>query len=390
MNKIELINEINSIVDFGVNGYVKRDDREFHGHPNFYILHTKEEFDKELNRVIPNKETYDRYDLFYYSNYMFKYMLNQYDSHTFVVFMNSFLLPIKIRIINDFPYIVDGVNVIKGSRIQKINGVDIVDIIKNIESIICYASSDYLKISLEDCLNDINVLKSLPAINIHDEIIITTDKGEYKFDLNNLDKYIDKTQKENYQLDVVDRTAVISYKSCKDIDKMNELVDKLNNLDGIDNYIVDLRGNGGGQSAVNGPLVSFLKDKNVVVLCDERVFSSARMCLVDLKRNGAKIIGTRPGTPINCFGNNVMKKSLFDMKLEFKGSATYWYYDDNYRCHGYYKDNFKEELANNPHILDIVFLDVDEEKELTLDDYINHKDSVLEYALETINKQRKL
>ena len=39
MNKIELINEINSIVDFGVNGKVKIEDMEFHGHPNFYILH---------------------------------------------------------------------------------------------------------------------------------------------------------------------------------------------------------------------------------------------------------------------------------------------------------------------------------------------------------------
>ncbi len=391
MTKEELIERINNIIEFITNGKVERNNRIFNGHPAFYLIHTKEEFDSELDSVILDKDSYDRYDLYYYTSYMFKYMLGKYDSHTIMFFTDNKRLPIKIRFIDNTPYIIDGTDIPDkyiGAKILKINGIDIDDIIMEMDKIICYASYDYLKIMLEDYLSDSNIIKSLPIINRQESIVITTDKGDINFDLYNLGWYEDKFKKQNYNLEIIDKTAIITYSSCKHEEKMIELIELLNGMDNIENYIVDLRGNGGGASSINKHLVNFLKGKRIIALCDERVFSSALMCLIDLKNLGAKIIGSNPGAPISCFGNCTMQQKLDDVNLRVVGSVTYWYYDENLSCHGVYKEDFEEALRNIPNLLDSVFLDVDERIELTLDDYINHTDSVIDYALSTFKNEK--
>ncbi len=320
-------------------------------------------------------------------------MLNKYDLHTRMFFTNNKKLPIKIRFINGIPYIVDCSNTISkymGAKILKINGIDINDIIMEMDKIICYASKDYLRVMLEDYLSNPNIIKSLPIMDIQDSIVITTDKGDISFDLDNLDMYNDKSRKQNYNLEIIDKTAIITYNSCREEEKMLELIDRLNGMNNTENYVVDLRGNSGGNSSINRHLINYLKGKRVIALCDERVFSSARMCMIDLKNNGAKIIGTNPGTPISCFGNCVMQQSFDDMNLRVNGSATYWYYDENLLCHGIYKENFGEAVRKIPNLLEPVFLNVDERVNLTLNDYINHQDSVLQYALSSFENHKSI
>ena len=392
MTRDKLISEINGIVNYLTNGSVIIDDRVINGHPAFYIKHTKDEFDKELDFIIRDKELYDRFDLYYYMNYMFKYMLNEYDSHTRMYFTDSKALPIKIRIIDGIPYIVDTIPKYyqyKGSSITSINGIDINQIMSELEKIICYASNDYLRIMLEDSLSDCNVLKSLPIINVLSDISFTTDKGEINFEKEDINAYTDINAKPNYSLDIKEKTAVITYKSCKDEDKMIELVDKLKSIDQLDSFIVDLRGNSGGNSSINRYLVDYLNGKKVIVLCDERVFSSARMCMIDLKNNGAELIGTNPGTPISCFGNCMMKLRYEDLGLRINGSVTYWYYDENYNCSGIYRNEFDDVLRSNPDLLKPVFLSVDEIISPTIDDYLNNNDPVLNKALLMCSKTYK-
>ena len=386
MNKEELITKINDIVKFLTDGKIKLFNQTFNGHPCFYLVHSKDEFDQKLNSILKEK-LYDEYDLYYYTNYMFKYMLDKYDSHTKIHFISDKYLPIKIRIFNKIPYIVDCNNdykKYKGTKILKINDVNIDRIIKELEKIICYPSNNYLKIELEKYLSNVNVLNSLPSVNILNKIKITTDKGEIIFDLNHLSEYRDKEIKSNYNLEIINNVAIITYNSCRDEEKMIELIKKLSSMENIENYIIDIRGNGGGNSKVNKPLEKFLKDKKKVVLCDERVFSSARMFLITLKNQGARIIGTPPATSINCFGNCAMQKELKQFNLKVIGSATYWYYDENLKLHGFYKDDFNKALKQNSNILKPIFINVDNKIELTLDDYVNNNDSVLHYALKTI------
>ena len=388
MNKGELINRINETIAFLTNGVVKRNN-VFNGHPCFYLLHSKQEFDSELNEIVIDKEKYNKFDLYYYLSYMLKYMLHPYDSHTKVLFIDQKFLPLKIRFINDIPYIVDcnqELNEFKGSKIEEINGVNINIIISDLEKIICYSSKAHLKIILEDYLTNINIIKSLPSLTVTDSIVINTDRDEIKLDLNNLDEYKDTSRKGNYNLEVIGDIGIITYNSCKDKNQMKNLINKLKIMNGINKYIVDLRGNSGGDSSINKKLVKFLKREKVITLCDERVFSSARMRLIDLKNIGSKVIGTSPGTSINCFGNCVMQKEMNDMNLKIFGSATYWYYDENLKCYGIYKEDFKNALKKYPNLLKPIFFQVDKKVELTLDDYLNQNDSVINCAISELSK----
>ncbi len=392
MSKKELLKRIYEMIDYIVNGKVVRDNRVFYGHPNFYLKHTKEEFKTTLNSIIDDKQSYDEYDLYYYVNYMFKYMLNEYDSHTKLSFINKPRIPLKIRYINSELYIVDCNEDMKefiGSKLLKINGIDIDLVISDLDKIICYASNNYFKVLLEDNIININVLKSLPCIGRAKDIKFETDKGEISFTPNNIKRLVDKSTKPNYNVEQFDEIAVITYNHCKNEQLMINMIEKLKRLTDVDKYIVDLRGNSGGNSAINRHLVNFLKGKKIITLCDERTFSSARMCLLDLKNAGSKIIGSEPGTPISCFGNNIIEKKYTDLNLILKGSATYWYYDDNLVCHGIDKTNFEEELRSNPNLLKLVYAPIDEEVELTIDDYINSYDSVLDYAIKSFNKKNK-
>ena len=116
-------------------------------------------------------------------------------------------------------------------------------------------------------------------------------------------------------------------------------------------------------------------------------FFDGKPYIVDSVKNiGARIIGTDPGTTISCFGNCVMQQKLENMNLKVMGSATYWYYDENLQCHGIYKENFEAAIKRFPHLFDLVYFNVDDKVELTLEDYLNGDDSVLEYALSCFDK----
>ena len=59
MSKEDLINKINEICDFIVNGEVIVNGQTFNGHPNFYLIHSKNDFLKKLYEVIIDKNIYD-------------------------------------------------------------------------------------------------------------------------------------------------------------------------------------------------------------------------------------------------------------------------------------------------------------------------------------------
>ncbi len=393
MTKEEFLNKVYETIDYICNGKVERNGKLFNGHPHFFLLHTKQEFDDELLRIIPNKDKYDKYDFYYVLNHMFKYELNQYDSHTFASFANSTYLPIMLKVIGDKVYVINGIDnysEYKGMEIKSINGVGIKKIIEELDFIKCYASNDFFNVQIEGSLSNADVIKSLPSIGNTDRIIFSSDDRTIDFDLKNLGDFSFDFKDDNYKTEIIDDTLVFSYLSCKDEEKMKNTVEYIKTLDGINHYVVDLRGNGGGDSSINRYLTDFLNGKDTIVLSDEKVFSSARMCLATLKRNGAFVIGKKPGTPISCFGNCVLKKDFDSLDIIVRGSVTYWYYDDKLYCHGITKENFDEVYKEHPEILNIVYGDVDIEVEPSLNDILDNRDSVLEYTLDYIkNKKTK-
>jgi hypothetical protein len=171
---------------------------------------------------------------------------------------------------------------------------------------------------------------------------------------------------------------------------MEQLISKLKEENNIKNYIIDLRYNGGGSSSVIKPLINFLKDKNIVALVNEYVFSSGRMALVELKKIGAYIIGTDIGTSLNCFGNCPSNLDIDKLNLRITSSSTYWYYDKELSLTGYEKDEFNTYFNNKKELLEPVLLHPDKYVYLTKEDIINEYDEQMEEAINYFKKIKEI
>lgn len=388
MNKVKLIEIINDIFGYIDNGKDISYNTGLVGHPALYVWHSKEELNNEMNRIIENKNDYDKYDVYYYAQQLIKYMIGKYDSHTSLHFIDSYTLPIEVKFIDDKLYIINSNNeIFIGSYINSINGIDIKLVINELEKTISYANIDYLKLTIEYDILNTSILCSLPVLKNATTFEIETNKGIISFDINKKEELKTYDKKENYTIEKNGNTTIITYNFCRDEEKMAELIKKLN--DNIcDNYIIDIRGNPGGNSSIALPLINFLTDKNVVVISDEKVFSSARMFLISMKNIGAYLIGKSPATPISCFGNNVISKKYTDLNLRLNVAANYWYYDKNLCCTGISKKDFLDKFTKIKELMDYKYVDIDYECSLKLEDYINKTDSVLKTSLEIINNKQ--
>lgn len=384
--KEEVKKILNNIFEFIDNKTITNSVGEvFEGHPNFYFFHSKEELNNEIENTL-TKEIYNKYDIYYISNKLIKFMLDKYDSHT-TVYLKDYTewLPIKFNIKDNKVYMTNispDINIEKGLELIQINDIDIKDLLKEIEEKTCYSTKEWLYEEQAKELSVYEDLLSLPSIKY-------TNKIEYKFsndkkivfDINNLPKYFKTYNKNNYYYEVIDNILVINYSSCKEKEKMNELIDIISNIN-VEGYIIDIRNNRGGDSSIIKPLIEFLKDKNVVVLVNEKVFSSGRMAYIDLKNIGAYSIGTNISTSLNAFGNTPGELVLDDPGLVVKRSSTYWYYDDNYNCIGYNKNTFTDYFKDKKELLEPKIIEPDEYVKPIINDIINDNDIILEKALE--------
>ena len=278
---------------------------------------------------------------------------------------------------------------------MKVNNIDIQRILCELEEIICYSTKEHLSVMIQSFLSDVNVLKSLPSIENNTEKIIYTilndnnEKEDVTFNINNLPEFYSVHFPENYSTEVINNCYIIHYNSCRDKEKMEQLVAKLKEDNNIKNYIIDLRYNGGGSSSVIKPLINFLKDKNIVALVNEYVFSSGRMALVELKKIGAYIIGTDIGTSLNCFGNCPSNLDIDKLNLRVTSSSTYWYYDKELSLLGYEKDEFNTYFNYKRELLEPVLLHPDKYVSLTKEDIINENDKQMTEAVNYFKEFRE-
>ena len=244
-------------------------------------------------------------------------------------------------------------------------------------------------------IKQLYILRSLPSINNNTDKItyqINCDGKVIDVSFKKTERYdkLESTVKENYTYEKVDDILIIHYNSCKDIEKMEKLVEKLKAIENDINYcIVDIRNNSGGFSNINHILIDFLTGKSIVTLINETVFSSGRMMLVDLKKIGSYVIGTNISTSLNAFGNVPGGLEVEKLDLIVKRSNTYWYYDENLRCQGFTKDNFSSYFKDKKELLKPKVIEPDEYVYNTVDDIISNKDSQLERAIEYIKLKKQ-
>lgn len=390
---------INSIINFIDSGEVRTKSNIFYGHPGFYFFRTKEELDSKIDQYL-DKDFYDKYDIYYIANSLIKYMLEKYDSHTTVKFSENNSLPIRFKIQNERVYIINlspDLDDMLGSIVLEINGISIYKIMEELEKIICYSTPEFLHNNQESYLRNWDVLRALPCMDnqlntLTFKILHHGQEKEICFSCDNLLKPLIDNKPENYSYEVIDDCIIIHYNSSRDREKMDTLIKNINVIStesDIENYIIDLRNNAGGDSSIIQPLVSYLDGKNIVTLINEKVFSSGRMAFVELKKIGAYSIGTDIATSLNCFGNAPGAIKIKELDLTVYRSSTYWLYNDKFECKGYRKDSFSKYFEDKRHLLEPVILHPDFYVDLSVDDIIHNRDLQLETALQYFNKTKR-
>ncbi len=329
------------------------------------------------------------------------------DPHTFVLTpRDRKVFPFNIRIIEDKAVIV---SVYKeefkqyiGSIITSINGQSINNVLAELEKIIVYDNSNWLKHQQEVALSEPFDLSLLP---------IFSNTGKWEFTLLNMeqektitvDSYSDeeldislakRPQNMTFKLLEEQNAIYIIYNRCREKNEgqMQELINSIEKLliaTKVDSIILDIRGNAGGNSEIIKPLIDFLVEHNfnIIALVDRGVFSSGIMAALYLKAAGATLIGDSVGEDQNSFGE-CKYIELPNSKIKVSYSAKYFYCDpvNNEIDYVQGKKTFEKFASNpnnkvffKPYIIcpDIYAIE-------TYEDFINGKDTALQSAIDTI------
>ena len=371
-------------------------------HIDMYFNISKEELDRYIDEIIEMYDINDDYSLYYYTNMIIKKIFGIYDSHTKLLFeKGDFYLPVRLKYINNKLYIIRTTMETKTllySEVKKIENIDINKIIEEIKSIVASSTEEYVTSQIELFLINGYKIKSLPSID--------SKLDEFNFTVNSDEKIIDmkltkdegyllpvNKPKENYSYELKDDKIIIVYNKCREEydGQMIEFVNKIESESkkfGIEKFIIDIRGNQGGNSEIINPLIEFLKDKKTVTLVDEYVFSSGRFAILDLKNINSKFVGTGIGTQLNCFGNApITKYDNFIIPI----SNKYFYMDTSYSYDDFRyadtKEKFKK-LKQNKELFVPQIFEPDYYSKKNIDDYKVGFDRELEFAIELLKEEK--
>ncbi len=392
LNK-EYLQDLNYFLEYADSPRGKENDEQYPQesfHLDFYLNHSKEELYDYINQFLTHNNIKNDYDFYYLMKCIIKYMSGFSDSHTMVHKNDNTWFPIRFKVVNNNVYIDRCFDEKKLKKIiKKINGVDINVIINEIANCTSYGTNGWLLLNIEVILCSKNDLLSLPCMNSKDSEIVYELENDEKisFDIN--EKYELETiypKKEIEQYNVIDDMLVFKYPSCKenykpDINKIEEIIIGSD----IKKFILDLRGNSGGNFSIIEPLIEYLsnKDLEIFTLVDRGVFSSGRFAAIDMKRIGSKIVGEEIGTPINCFGYVSGKGITPNSNIHFNFARVYWYEDNGFMKGIYTKEELKKrdkEFFEPKYLIPDISIEINEEE------YINSLEDVFfNRCIESIN-----
>ncbi len=356
-------------------------------HVNPWHEISEAELDTIYNELINSMDVVDDYTFNYLMSYIIKRLSGLSDAHTQYDDWN--FLPLLFRIFANEVFISWSKN-LKGSKVISINGILIESILEELDNTITYGTNGQKIHQLEKCLFNSKKLYGLPSLR---------HSSSLTFEIENIDNTIAQityNQKEKYErppfnecwdknatYEIKDNTLIYNHFTIQNQfkDKIGEAIARLEeeDLSNISKIIIDLRGNTGGNSALNKPLISFLEkhqDKILVVLTDYRIFSGGRYALIDLIKLGAITIGTEIGTPLNCYGNsNWVNVDGY----AFSSSESYLSPNIEKSVFAHSKEDFKNNITDEDLIPNIFKPDIYIEE--TFEDFLSGNDSIMNEAL---------
>lgn len=357
-------------------------------HVNPWHSISKEEFMKKKDELLTTMDVTDVYTFTYFMKYLIKILCGTKDTHT--IFDMSSNLPINFKIIEN-EVLINYPNNLKGYSLLSINDIDINVILNELDKVVSYGTEGKKLFELEKALFNELLLFSIPQFrkvnelsfkmkNPNNEIITRVFKKNEQYQESfNMNEYLYSNNNGTFK--IVNNTLIYNHKSVQQEyeSTIQESIEKLSKMDltSINKIIIDLRGNLGGNSILNKPLMDFLsnhKDKQLITLTDRRIFSAGRYALVDLINLGSITIGEGIGTPLNCYGNS----KRFTLNKYYTFVVSEMYFDPIRKIEVATKENFKK---LDKSILEDVIFKPDYFITQTKEDFINNKDTILEFAL---------
>lgn len=359
-------------------------------HVNPWHEISERELEQLCDRLTNSMDINDEYSFKYFIDYIIKRLSGEEDAHTKYDLVS--LIPMNFRIFDD-EILINYPNDLKNGRLVSINGIDIDSIVSELEEVITYGTIGKRKYELEKALFNRYILFGLPLLRNFNELTFGIKKADgeettrtfYKSENYSDEELFDYNKYrygENASYRFIDNCLVYNHSSVQIgfKEKIEFAISNLRKEDmsNVDTIIIDIRGNTGGNSALNKILVDFLlehKDKKLICLTDYRVFSGGRYALRDLINQVAITIGEEISTPINCYGNSNW--------IEIDGhyfSASECYFHPFLGWGASSKEEFQREATEellSPFIYKPDIL-IEERKE----DYMQGIDTILDYAIE--------
>ena len=257
-------------------------------------------------------------------------------------------------------------------EVKSIGGWQIEKICKEFDKYLSYETKEWRNVQLNKMLNFVLLYEVLGIdygnIELMNGQVLNCSTSDIFFDNYSYLPPFKSPNEKFYDCTVLDNhILMIDYFSCRELHKgdflkfLEDVKEKWKNSQ-IDSFIIDIRGNMGGDSELILPLFNFLKEKKLkgVILTDNRVFSSGTFVAYYAKHMlSSMLIGQSLGQGAIRFGQSSGQSILGD-KLFIR--YTEKYFD--------FRDIFKNEGAIKPDI----------EVPLTIEDICSKTDKTLAYA----------
>ena len=298
-------------------------------HKNFFNTVSKEECVEEYKRLSSN------IDGISYTDYYFvlsSFLALSNDSHTSLeagdIYSYFMYYPLQLNYVGDKVYVVSGLSDYKdymGKEVTAINGVNIKVIEEKVSLVVPHDNTVYLKLWLNNQLNNTSFLSFIDVADSDKAPVTLTFSDGKNVSLSpTLSQEIDRDEIISvfssyspyiYQgyyraMEIRDDVLLISYNTCSDNPSypMKNFTSDLKKVLSKKKYskiIVDLRYNGGGNSAVLNSVIKLLKKEKCskYALIGENTFSSAILNALSLKDDADfTLVGTPTGGSINHYG----------------------------------------------------------------------------------------
>ena len=325
-------------------------------HKNFFNTVSKEECEEEYKRLSSN------IDGISYTDYYFvlsSFLALSNDSHTSLeagdIYSYFMYYPLQLNYVGDKVYVVSGLSDYKdymGKEVTAINGVNIKVIEEKVSLVVPHDNTVYLKLWLNNQLNNTSFLSFIDVADSDKAPVTLTFSDGKNVSLSpTLSQEIDRDEIISafssyspyiYQgyyraMEIRDDVLLISYNTCSDNPSypMKNFASDLKKVLSKKKYskiIVDLRYNGGGNSAVLNSVIKLLKKEKCskYALIGENTFSSAILNAVSLKDDADfTLVGTPTGGSINHYGE-LKSFTLPETGWEVYYSSKYFKLSKNY------------------------------------------------------------